>query len=82
MEWLLVYMLMIGVERANMASHRAEVVKIEHPVRGDDTRQWGPPYAPTNDGKPGKGESAYYLSVSLQLLFLFPVLRTKSFLGV
>lgn len=33
----------------------ATVVKVEHP-RGDDTRQWGPPFA--------DGESTYYLSVN------------------
>ncbi|PRT55068.1 Succinate--hydroxymethylglutarate CoA-transferase [Wickerhamiella sorbophila] len=32
----------------------ADVLKIEHPVRGDDTRAWGPPFS--------NGESAYYLS--------------------
>lgn len=42
---------------------RAEVIKIEHPTRGDDTRAWGPPYAKRLDGE-GTGESAYYLSVS------------------
>ncbi|KAK0390077.1 hypothetical protein NLU13_3650 [Sarocladium strictum] len=43
----------------------AEVIKIEHPVRGDDTRAWGPPYAPyeTSDSA-GAGESAYYLSAN------------------
>ncbi|KAM5449228.1 putative succinate--hydroxymethylglutarate CoA-transferase [Microsporum audouinii] len=43
----------------------AEVVKIEHPTRGDDTRAWGPPYAKyTDDAKEGPGESAYYLAVN------------------
>ena len=34
----------------------ADVLKIEHPERGDDTRHWGPPFA--------GGESAYFLSVN------------------
>lgn len=42
----------------------ADVIKVEHPVRGDDTRAWGPPYAEYEDAsKKGPGESAYYLSV-------------------
>ncbi|KAJ2899391.1 uncharacterized protein MKZ38_003063 [Zalerion maritima] len=57
----------------------AEVIKIEHPVRGDDTRAWGPPYAPykPESGHEGPGESAYYLGVnrnkkSLALSFSSP----------
>lgn len=46
---------------------RAEIIKIEHPVRGDDTRAWGPPFAAYTDGRTGNGESAYYLSVSLAI---------------
>src|SRR5262245_4975837 len=34
----------------------ARVIKIEHPVRGDDTRAWGPPFQ--------HGESAYFLSIN------------------
>ncbi|OTA55665.1 CoA-transferase family III [Hypoxylon sp. EC38] len=44
----------------------AEVIKIEHPTRGDDTRAWGPPYAAYRDGSSlqGPGESAYFLGVN------------------
>ncbi|KAK1476673.1 CoA-transferase family III [Colletotrichum cuscutae] len=46
--------------------HFAEVIKVEHPVRGDDTRAWGPPYATYKAGssKEGPGESAYFLAVN------------------
>ncbi|MFL5539149.1 MAG: CaiB/BaiF CoA transferase family protein, partial [Longimicrobiaceae bacterium] len=38
----------------------AEVIKVERPGSGDDTRSWGPPWA---EGPAGR-ESAYYLSVN------------------
>ncbi|KAF1911638.1 CoA-transferase family III domain-containing protein [Ampelomyces quisqualis] len=44
----------------------AEIIKIEHPTRGDDTRSWGPPDLAYTDGvgRTFPGESAYYLSVN------------------
>ncbi|KUL91745.1 hypothetical protein ZTR_01124 [Talaromyces verruculosus] len=43
----------------------ADVIKVEHPQRGDDTRAWGPPFAKYQDAsKKGPGESAYYLAVN------------------
>jgi crotonobetainyl-CoA:carnitine CoA-transferase CaiB-like acyl-CoA transferase len=39
-----------------LADLGADVVKIERPGAGDETRSWGPPYAGT--------ESAYYLSIN------------------
>lgn len=39
----------------------ADVVKVERPGAGDDTRKWGPPYVKDADGQE-TGESAYYLS--------------------
>ena len=38
----------------------AEVIKVERPGVGDDTRQWGPPFVKDPQGQP-TGESAYYL---------------------
>jgi crotonobetainyl-CoA:carnitine CoA-transferase CaiB-like acyl-CoA transferase len=39
-----------------LADLGADVIKVEHPERGDDTRHWGPPFA--------GGEAAYFLSVN------------------
>jgi crotonobetainyl-CoA:carnitine CoA-transferase CaiB-like acyl-CoA transferase len=39
-----------------LADLGADILKIEHPAGGDETRTWGPPFA--------GGESAYFLSVN------------------
>ena len=39
-----------------LGDYGADVIKIEIPGRGDDTRQWGPPFV--------NGESAYFLSIN------------------
>ncbi len=39
----------------------ADIIKIERPGQGDDTRKWGPPYIKDTKGEDTK-ESAYYLS--------------------
>lgn len=45
----------------NLADLGAEVIKVEKPGSGDDTRAWGPPYLKDGAGR-DTGESAYYLS--------------------
>lgn len=39
----------------------ADVIKLERPGEGDDTRKWGPPYLKDRDGQAMK-ESAYFLA--------------------
>jgi crotonobetainyl-CoA:carnitine CoA-transferase CaiB-like acyl-CoA transferase len=46
-----------------LADLGAEVIKIERPGTGDDTRAWGPPYLHDSDGN-ATGESAYFLSAN------------------
>ena len=45
-----------------LADFGADVIKIELPGKGDDTRAWGPPYLKDAEGREEEGESAYYLS--------------------
>jgi crotonobetainyl-CoA:carnitine CoA-transferase CaiB-like acyl-CoA transferase len=46
-----------------LADFGADVLKVEHPQGGDDTRQWGPPYLRDADGR-DTSESAYYLAAN------------------
>src|SRR5574341_979874 len=43
-----------------LADVGAEVIKVERPLLGDDTRHWGPPWAGDGDSR----LSAYFISVN------------------
>ena len=47
----------------NLADLGADVLKIERPGTGDDTRAWGPPFLKDGNGQ-DTNESAYYLSTN------------------
>jgi crotonobetainyl-CoA:carnitine CoA-transferase CaiB-like acyl-CoA transferase len=46
-----------------LADLGAEVIKVERPGRGDDTRAWGPPFLKDSRGH-STSEAAYYLSAN------------------
>ena len=46
-----------------LGDYGADIIKVEKPGLGDDTRAWGPPYALDKDGIE-TSESAYYLSAN------------------
>ncbi|UTA47285.1 CoA transferase [Simiduia sp. 21SJ11W-1] len=46
-----------------LADLGADVIKVERPGAGDDTRQWGPPYLKDADGN-NTDEAAYYLAAN------------------
>ncbi|CAA9526020.1 MAG: L-carnitine dehydratase/bile acid-inducible protein F [uncultured Rubrobacteraceae bacterium] len=56
-----------------LADLGADVIKVEHPQRGDDTRHWGPPFA--------GGESAYFLSINRNKRSVGVDLKTEEGLG-
>ncbi|TMS56844.1 CoA transferase [Imbroritus primus] len=47
----------------NLADFGADVIKIERPGAGDDTRTWGPPYLRDPEGN-DTAEAAYYLAAN------------------
>lgn len=56
-----------------LGDYGADVVKVERPAVGDDTRHWGPPWL---DNEPG-GESAYFLSANRNKRSVTVDLRTQ-----
>lgn len=55
----------------------AEIIKIEKPGAGDDTRQWGPPFLKDKNGNETT-ESAYYLSINRNKKSVAIDIKTKS----
>ena len=45
-----------------LADYGADIVKIEKPGEGDDTRGWGPPFLTDPDGS--RGDAAYFLAAN------------------
>jgi len=47
----------------NLADLGADVIKVERPGAGDDTRSWGPPFLKARDGS-DTADAAYYLAAN------------------
>ena len=52
----------------------ADVIKVERPGTGDETRQWGPPWVGDSDNR----ESAYFLSINRNKFSLVADLREEA----
>lgn len=46
-----------------LADLGADVIKVERPGAGDDTRTWGPPFLQNSEGH-GRGDAGYFLAVN------------------
>ncbi|KAG0244457.1 hypothetical protein BGW41_007749 [Actinomortierella wolfii] len=55
----------------------AEVIKIENPKGGDDTRSWGPPFSANKHNPAERGESAYFLGINRNKKSITVNIRTK-----
>lgn len=58
-----------------LADLGADVIKVEAPGRGDETRRWGPPFA-------ADGTAAYFLSVNRNKRSLTLDLRDSQAAGI
>lgn len=58
-----------------LADLGADVIKVENPEGGDDTRGWGPPFVKTDDG--GAADAAYYLCANRNKRSIAVNLRTE-----
>ena len=47
-----------------LGDYGAEVIKVEAPAKGDDTRSWGPPFSGNLVDPTARRESAYFLGVN------------------
>ncbi|KAF9307807.1 hypothetical protein BGZ91_008179 [Linnemannia elongata] len=61
---------------------QAEVIKVENPNGGDDTRAWGPPFTCNQHNLTERGESAYFLSVNRNKKSITINFRTKEGQGI
>jgi len=46
-----------------LGDYGADIIKVERPLKGDDTRYWGPPFLKNKEGNDSP-ESSYYLSAN------------------
>ena len=55
----------------NLADFGADVIKVERPGAGDDTRTWGPPWLKDEAGQ-DTAEAAYYLAANRNKRSIIP----------